>query len=47
MEFVFILVLAIWIFVIHLELRKIDKILKEIKHEIDNTKSITRQILKG
>jgi hypothetical protein len=47
MEFVLILALGIWVFITHMELRRIDRTLKEIKHEIDNTKSITRQILKG
>jgi hypothetical protein len=47
MEFVLIFVLAVWVFIIHRELKRINKTLKEIKHEIDNTKSITRQILKG
>jgi len=47
MEFALILVLMIWMFIIQLEISRIDKSIKKIKQDLNNTKSATRQILKG
>lgn len=37
----------LWIFILHMEVRKTNRLLNDIKNELDNTKNITRQILKG